>query len=161
MNNKSKLGIIGFLLINSYSAVADLESGANRLHQPAQFNLTFNTLADAEFDKKNIDDIDFSVDEVKLNGVFSTFNAGAGLFIIGGEFRYSEYQFDSARTDDNQLYEVAVPMTYITGSSDWQHIIRISPGINSDFEDLNGDDFTLTGIYQAKYTSSPHTNHES
>ncbi len=154
MNRHIKFGLIGLLIIDLNVAVADMLTAANPLIQPAPFSAAFKSLSSAKFDDDSISNIEFSVNEVKLNGTFSGIKSGDGMFIIGGEFRYTEYQFNSDLADDNQLYEIALPMTYITGTSDLRHIVRVAPGIKSDFEDLSGDDITLTAFYQANFVSS-------
>ncbi len=152
MKFKLTMAITGCLLLSAHSAIAG--SQTPQPGQSAPFKLTINQISEAEFDEESINNIDFSVNEVKLNGALAAFDAGAGKFIMAGEFRYTQYQFDSDQIDDNSLYEVSMPLTYITGSSTWQHIVNITPGINSDFEDVTEDDFKFSTFYQARYNSS-------
>ncbi len=149
---KLTIAITGCLLLSTHSAVAG--SQTPQPGQTAPFKLTINHISEAEFDEEGANNFDFSVNEVKLNGTLAAFDAGAGKFIMAGEFRHTQYQYDSAQIDDKSLYELSMPLTYITGSSTWQHIVNITPGINSDFEELSGDDFKISAFYQARYNSS-------
>lgn len=146
--------VIGFCLLGTYAIAAD-NSINSKLDQSAPFKFTINRLGTANYDNANIsDEIKFSVNEVQLHGIFATFNAGAGKFIMAGDFRYTQFRYVSDQIDDKDLYEVSMPMTYITAPSTWQHIINISPSINSDFKKISEDDFKLSTYYQAQYNSS-------
>lgn len=149
---KLTMAMTGCLLLSTYSTIA--VSQTPKPGQSAPFKLTINQISEAEFDEEGADDADFSVNEVKLNGALATFDAGAGKFMMAGEFRQTQYQYDSTQIDDKSLYELSMPLTYITGPSIWTHIINVTPGINSDFEELSGDDFKLSAFYQARYYSS-------
>lgn len=149
---KLTMAITGCLLLSTHSAIA--VSQTPKPGQSAPFKLTINHISEAEFDEESINNIDFSVTEVKLNGTLAAFDAGAGKFMMAGEFRYTQYQFDSDQIDNNSLYEVSMPLTYISAPSTWTHIINVTPGINSDFEELSEDDYKFSAFYQARYYRS-------
>lgn len=149
------IGTFGLCFFGSSYASTASQTALSPLTQPAPFKLSVTSLSTAEFDEEEISsDIDFTVNEVELSGVFGATNVLNGKLVFGADFRYTEYKFDSVDAEDNGLYEVHLPMTYITGSDQWTHVARVAPGIHSDFEEVDGEDFTMTALYQATYKSS-------
>lgn len=153
---KNKLIIASMIVgvIQGYPAMAADSTSSYQLDKAPSFSLSVTRMNDAEFDEDSIDDVEFSVSEVELKGDIVDFDVGAGKIVVVGDFRYSQYQYNTDQIDDKDLYEVAVPMTYTTGPATWMHRVTIIPGINSDFENISGDDVKFSAFYQAIYRRS-------
>lgn len=149
------IGTIGLCFLGRSFASTPTQSTLPSLTQVAPFKLSVTALPTAEFDEENIpDDLDFTANELELLGVFAATDLANAKLIFGAEFRYTQYNFDSDDADNNELYELNLPITYITASNRWTHVARVAPGIHTDFEEVDSEDFTVTALYQATYKSS-------
>lgn len=146
------IAVLGVL--NTSTAIAQSEKSFSPLMNLAPIMIGVNVLSDAQFDDDAVTGEDFSVIEIELRSIIGATSLNTGKLIFGADFRYTQYSFSSDNVDDSDLYQLSIPMTYISASDQWTHIIRIAPGIHSDFEEIDSEDFTATALYQATYTSS-------
>lgn len=75
---------------------------------------------------------------------------------VGGKFQANVWTFDDDSIDDIDLYKVQVPVTAGFKATDNIHVsVELTPGIHSDFEDVDGDDFRVDGAVIGTYVQSP------
>ena len=124
------------------------------LTQEAPFRLAINYLGDAKVsDSRDTSGTEISVREIELKGVVGAADMFQGKLITGIDVRNTQYQY-TKNTHSRDLYEVALPLTYVTGSEKWTHIARLAPSLNSDLTEVTEDDLTTSFLYQGRYRSS-------
>jgi Domain of unknown function (DUF6268) len=108
------------------------------------------------------DDGDFE-DEVEQH----EFKAGASWPVIhkedagwdlavGGAFQVNTWCFDDDRIDGVELYKIKVPLVAgFDATDDILVTLGLTPGIHSDLEDVDGDDFRVDGMAFGTYVYSP------
>jgi hypothetical protein len=96
--------------------------------------------------------------EVKVNGAVKVMHAedhGFDLF-VGGKFQANIWSFDDDRIDDIDMYKVMIPVGVGFKATDniLMHV-EVAPGIHSDWENVDGDDFRVDGSVVGTYLYSP------
>jgi hypothetical protein len=83
-------------------------------------------------------------------------NEGVG-FVVGGAFQANLWQPDNSRLDDVDLYKLKVPlyMDLDAFREDFVFGLGVTPGIHSDFKEIDDDDFRVEGSISLTYISSP------
>ena len=96
--------------------------------------------------------------EAKVNGAVKVMHAendGFDLF-VGGAFQMNTWTFDDNRIDDIDMYKVKVPITAGFKAADNILMrVQIAPGIHSDWENVDGDDFRVDGNIVGTYVYKP------
>jgi hypothetical protein len=100
---------------------------------------------------------DVSQHEIKVHGgmkVLSADDHGYDLF-LGGAYQANIWSFDDRRLDEIDLHKLTASLVGVFKASDNIRIrAEVKPGIHSDFEDVDGDDFRLEGSLVGSYIQS-------
>ncbi len=78
--------------------------------------------------------------------------------LAGVRFRYNELEVDGFAPIDGSLdlYRLQIPFNFWWSPSEkWKFWFRLEPGLHSDFENLDSDDFVLTTLALASYRLNP------
>jgi len=95
---------------------------------------------------------------IKIIDLNNSMNLGMDTFqgIISAGFKYDGAGFDGPLFEDMDLYHIILPLDVIVEVDDWFFNANITPGIFTDFNEVDTDDFkVLAGCYASyKYNSS-------
>ena len=105
------------------------------------------------------DSSEISQSEIDFQGVVAKKDLSKDSFIIFGFrhhmelFRIQNTVLDQVDQEQN-LYQIDLPITYIKNTENWFHVVRVAPGIYSDLTYINKDDLDAAITYLATYKSS-------
>ena len=127
------------------AAELDLLDGANELLVPSyRAGVFFNGASD--LDKGG----EFSYEQLSMRGPLNRPIAVAPETNFFASLEYSATWLDFrgvglAPLEDGQLHTLTVPLSILHRSeaSPWSWLVRVDPGISSDFDDVNGHDLRL------------------
>ncbi len=123
-------------------------------HAMAEFNTSYTgaTPSDGELED------DVTQHEVKVEGSMNVMeNEDTGFHLsVGAAFQANVWTFDDDRIKDIEMYKVKVPVGVGFKASERILMnVELAPGIHSDMENVDGDDFRLEGSVVGAYVQSP------
>ena len=89
-----------------------------------------------------------SAREFDISGKFFARDISFGKFIIGGHYQVTRYELDNLNADKN-LHVLELPITLLRQKNEWTYITRLSPGLHSDFDELDSNDLLVTARFVA------------
>lgn len=117
-----------------------------------QLNTSYTYLEPSEGDFED----DVSQHEAKISGmatVMSVEDYVVGV-AVGGALQANIWTFDGD-ADDLDLYKVMLPVKFTMQATEQMPVhLTLIPGIHSDFEDVDGDDFRVDGTLASSYPYS-------
>jgi hypothetical protein len=127
-----------------FSAVYEMESG---------FEDEFGPVEDAEADLFNLD-LKFPV--FMKNAKLTDEPGDPSLTtLINLQGIYDKISFCEFEREDLDLYSILLPVEYYYTKSEWLFNVNINPGIFSDFENVDGDDYSVYGSMLLGYRINP------
>jgi len=112
---------------------------------------TYLTPSDGEFE----DEVEQH--EFKIEGVLPVMSADEYGFdlAVGAAYQANVWTFDNNRFDDLDLHKIKVPIAATFQATDEIPVrATLTPGIHSDFEDVDDEDFRLEGSVVGSYRYS-------
>ncbi|MCD4654226.1 DUF6268 family outer membrane beta-barrel protein [bacterium] len=90
---------------------------------------------------------------LKIFDLNKPINSGINTFqaIISGGFKYDGAGFDGSLFNDMDLYHIILPLDIIAEIDKWFFNINITPGIFTDFNEVDTDDFKILAAGYASY----------
>jgi len=81
---------------------------------------------------------------------------GSAMMLVGGRFKWTGLEYKDVAMADQDLYVIGVPVDVIYGAgTPWVFWGNVSPGVASDLDDMNSDDYNTTAAGIAMYQWTP------
>lgn len=96
--------------------------------------------------------INFEVNEFNLKSPLTSIDTKFGKLIFGVDYTNTEIRFTDI-VPEKSLHAIELPITYVRERGNWNFVSQISPSLNSDFEEIGSDDFSVNGKFLARYNS--------
>jgi hypothetical protein len=133
-------------------AIIGLGAGLAQARDVGNAQYTYSVPSEGDFEDE------VSQHEVKVEGhmpVLSEADAGFNLS-IGAFYQLNVWTFDDSNIDDFDLHKIKVPIgASFAASEDVRVNLSLLPGLNSDMEEIDGDDFRLDASAAGTYIYSP------
>jgi hypothetical protein len=139
------------LLVCQIIIFAGISKAQSSPNDPFQFEYTYATPSEGEFQ----DDVDIHEGKTQVLVPLSDRKTDGFGFTLGGAFQINSWRTDSNRADGIDLYKLKMPATAdfdITKNAFLT--LNITPGIHSDFEKVNSDDWRVEGSAAGTFISS-------
>ena len=88
---------------------------------------------------------DIHVDEFNLKSTLLAKDYSWGKLVLGGHYKYTQFDI----SDQDEVHGLSANIRFIHASQRWIHVVAFTPGIYSDFDQVDGDDLDLSFNYVA------------
>ncbi len=115
---------------------------------------SFKILHAGETEAKNDEDTKFYANAAELKGIFAHQRLEADSLLYSTRLEYRNIRVNEDEIGSQELYNIALGFSYIDrpeGNSLWTHTYLVEPGIYSDFDSVDGDDWGIAARYSALY----------
>ncbi len=146
----SCFAFITVFVSSSYGAESLLPS------TPPMAKIGFTTTASAQVENRT-NNAEISAHELDASANFASHEFSSVKLVFGAHYKFTRYNLDNLNADKD-LYVIEVPIRFIRQFGKWNVITNVTPGIHSDFEEIDDDDFTVTGLLRASYQQSDETS---
>jgi len=150
MNINLSHGLLGCMLVGFTQAAT-----AAVPQQPPQLQLGYYQVSDASLEQVPGSG-EFTIKETHLSGKLGKKETPLGTLLIGANYQQHRFELASNYTS-RTLHQLALPVTLVNKSDQWTIVSQVAPSLNTDFEELDKDDYTTTALLRAAYHHSDTT----
>lgn len=159
MTKTLKLSIVLFVVslgIPSYSGYSQSSSRLiNELTKPsARIGYYWNRDADFEDSKGKFEHAEYTVESGLIAEQF-----GRASVVIGIRYRFNQMDFKNIpNLQDQDLHAIQLPVDfrYKVEDTSWSWWLRVRPGLFTDFESVNNEDWAFSSIFTGNREISAH-----